>query len=156
MTQASAACHRRSSEREHYCLDLSRARSLYAITLSDGVGPCPPRSLPPGTPAAASSAPSGTTPIRAWALALPAIAAATCCPDTAVRDFLDSCDGRHFSDEVVNSLFRGRALNPDAAIERWMGWRIGRRISRETGISHDLPYLTGFVANAEIEAEMAA
>ena len=97
-------------------------------------------------------------PEQAWNIALPRIAAATGCSETAVRDFLDSRSGRHFADEVANGIFQGLALDTaiDAAITRWMGWRIGRRTSRETGIPHDLPYLTGSVANAEIEAEMAA
>jgi hypothetical protein len=34
-----------------------------------------------------------------------------------------------------------------------MGWRIGRRTSRETGIPQGLPYLTGFVTDCEILAE---
>ena len=99
-----------------------------------------------------------TDPEQAWDTALPAIATATGCAHTAVGDFLDSRHGRHFADEVANGLFQGLTLDAaiDAAIARWMGWRIGRRTARETGIPHDLPYLTGFVANAEIEAEMAA
>jgi hypothetical protein len=99
-----------------------------------------------------------TDPERAWNIALPAIANATGCAETAVRDFLDSRYGRHFADEVANGLFRGLSLDAaiDAAIARWMGRRIGRRTARETGIPHDLPYLTGFVAHAEIEAEMVA
>jgi hypothetical protein len=97
-------------------------------------------------------------PNGAWNIALPAIATATGCADTAVRDFLDSRHGRHFADDVANGLFHGLTLDAaiEAAIARWMAWRIGRRTARETGIPHDLPYLTGFVANAEIEAEMAA
>ena len=43
----------------------------------------------------------------------------------------------------------------EAAVERWMGWRIGRRIERETGIPRDLPYLTGFVTHMEILADAA-
>lgn len=38
---------------------------------------------------------------QAWALAIPAVAAATGCPEDAVRDFLDSHHGRHFADDVV-------------------------------------------------------
>ena len=43
-----------------------------------------------------------------------------------------------------------------AAVERWMGWRISRRTAQETGIPQGLPYLTGFVMHAAIEAEMEA
>lgn len=91
----------------------------------------------------------------AWPLAIRAITTATRSPDTAVRDFLDSRTGRHFADDVANGLVDGLAISPaiDAAVERWMGWTITRRTSRETGIPTGLPYLTGFVTHCEIEAE---
>ena len=94
-------------------------------------------------------------PAEAWPLAMSAIAAATRCPDAAVRDFLDSRHGRHFADDVANGLVAGLTLQGaiDAAVERWMGWTIGRRTERETGIPRGLPYLTGFVTLCEIEAE---
>jgi len=97
-------------------------------------------------------------PEQAWNIAMRAITDATGCAATAVRDFLDSRSGRHFADDVANGLFQGLALDAsiDAATARWMGWRIGRRASRETGIPHHLPYLMGLVANAEIEAEIEA
>lgn len=91
----------------------------------------------------------------AWPLAMTAIAEATRCPDTAVRDFLDSRYGRHFADDVANGLFHGLELTNaiDAAVTRWMGWTINRATSRETGIPRGLPYLTGFVTHHEILAE---
>lgn len=94
-------------------------------------------------------------PVAAWALALPAIAAATGCADTAVRDFLDSRHGRHFADDVANELAAGNALPAaiNAATTRWMGWTISRQTSRDTGIPQGLPYLTGFVTDCEIAAE---
>jgi hypothetical protein len=97
-------------------------------------------------------------PAQAWEHVMGAIAKATTMPESAVRDFLDSRDGRHFADDVGNDLAKGQGIEAaiDAAVERWMGWTIGRRIERELGIPRDLPYLTGFVAHAEIEAEMAA
>ncbi len=36
-----------------------------------------------------------------------------------------------------------------------MGWRIGRRMERDTGIPRGLPYLTGLVTQMEIEAKHA-
>lgn len=90
-------------------------------------------------------------PNHAWALAMGAITKTTGCPDEAVRDFLDSRYGRHFADEVANALF-GRLDLPaaiDSAIERWMKWRIDRRIEDEIGIPRGLPYLTGFVCMHE-------
>lgn len=91
----------------------------------------------------------------AWPLAMQAVGRATGCPETAVRDFLDSRHGRHFADDVANSLHSDLPLRPaiDAAVKRWMGWTISRRTARETGIPRGLPYLTGFVTHCEIEAE---
>ena len=85
-----------------------------------------------------------------------AIGTATGCEAEAVRDFLDSRHGRHFADDVANGLFAGLSLPAaiDAAVERWMAWRIGKRTEREHGIPRDLPYLTGWVMNCEIEAEI--
>lgn len=95
--------------------------------------------------------------VEAWPLASTAIAAATGCPATAVREFLDSRHGRHLADDVLDGLARGLALPAaiDAAVGRWMGWTIGRRTARETGIPQGLPYLTGFVTMMEVEAEAA-
>lgn len=94
---------------------------------------------------------------KAWPLAMQAIRAATGTPDWAVRDFLDSRDGRHFADDVANGLFQGLDLKAaiDAAVDRWMGWTISRRTEREYGIPRGLPYLTGFVTHYGILAEMA-
>lgn len=97
-------------------------------------------------------------PAKAWAIAMPAIAAATGCPEASVRDFLDSRQGRHFADDVANGLVAGLTLKAaiDAAVKRWMGWRIGRSTERLYGIPRGLPYLTGFVTHREIEAEADA
>lgn len=96
-------------------------------------------------------------PARAWEIALAAVAEATGCDRTAVRDFLDSRHGRHFADDVINDLSPGRGLAEAvaAATQRWMGWRIDRRTARETGIPAGLPCLTGFVEQARIMAEAA-
>ena len=93
----------------------------------------------------------------AWPLAMAAIAAATGCSLDDVRDFLDSRHGRQFADDVANGIFAGTAL-PEAiaaTTQTWMGWTIGRLTARETGIPQGLPYLTGFVMHAAIEAEAA-
>ncbi len=96
-------------------------------------------------------------PAAAWAQALPAIAAASGCQATAVRDFLDSRHGRHFADDVINGLTTGLGLESaiTAAVTRWMEWRISRRTERDTGIPRGLPYLTGFITHCEILAEAA-
>ena len=95
----------------------------------------------------------------AWPLAMTAIAQATGESLDAVRVFLDSRHGRHFADEVQNGLYRGQTLVDaiNAAIERWMGWKIGRQTSKDYGIPRGLPYLTGFVVHcAIIEESLAA
>ncbi len=96
-------------------------------------------------------------PNELWPLAMKRIAIATGCPNTAVRDFLDSRHGRHFADYVANGLFDGKAVEPviEAVVEKWMGWTINRRTERQTGIPCGLPYLRGFVMHCEIEAEAA-
>ena len=93
-------------------------------------------------------------PTEAWELASTLIAETTGCSAEGVRDFLDSRHGRHFADEVANGLAAGDELGAAIAraIDRWMGWRIDRRTSRETGIPAGLPYLTGFVTHHEILA----
>jgi len=85
----------------------------------------------------------------AWPLAMSAIADATgCAPD----------DGRHFADDVANALLERRGLtNAIAAATRtWMDWTIGHATAREHGIPRGLPYLTGFVMLAAIEADTAS
>jgi len=95
---------------------------------------------------------------KAWTQASQAIAAATGVSPEGVRDFLDSRHGRHFADDVANWLARGDTLKDaiDAAVARWMGWRIDRRTSRDTGIPTGIPYLTGFATHFEILAESDA
>ena len=91
----------------------------------------------------------------AWAIAFPAVLAATEGTAEGVRDFLDSRQGRHFADDVHNGLHTGLDLGAAiaAAITRWMGWKIDRNTAREHGIPKGLPYLTGFVGLYEIIAE---
>ena len=94
----------------------------------------------------------------AWALAFEAIRAATGAGSDAIRLFLDSRQGRHFADDVASELCKGGTLKEsiDAVTARWMGWTISHRTSRDTGIPAGLPYLTGFVINAGIEADLEA
>ena len=91
----------------------------------------------------------------AWGLAMDAIVEITDAPETAVRDFLDSRPGRHFADEVSNQASRGPDLEAaiNAALDRWMQWQISRRTSRETGIPAGLPYLMGWVLDAEVNQD---
>lgn len=95
---------------------------------------------------------------EAWPRAFAAITEATDAESDAVRAFLDSRHGRHFADDVVVRLDSGVTLDAAiaAATARWMGWRISRRTSQQTGIPAGLPYLTGFVIDAGILAEAAA
>ncbi len=91
----------------------------------------------------------------AWPLAMTAVADATGCTPDEVRAFLDSRHGRHFADDVANGLVEDHPLAEAiaTATTKWMGWTIGRATARETGIPQGLPYLTGFVMHAAIEAE---
>jgi len=93
----------------------------------------------------------------AWPLAMSAIADATGCSPDEVRAFLDSRHGRHFADDVANALTGGLPLADAiaAAARTWMGWTIGGATAREYGIPRGLPYLTGFVMQAAIEADTA-
>lgn len=94
----------------------------------------------------------------AWPLAMTAISDATSQPLESVRTFLDSRHGRHFADDVQNSLYAGDALADaiNAATQRWMGWTIGRTTSKQYEIPKGLPYLTGFVIHCEIVEESLA
>jgi hypothetical protein len=92
---------------------------------------------------------------RAWPLAITAISDATMLPTDAVRAFLDSRYGRHFADGVTSQMYYGATLEDAIAqtTAQWMQWRIGRQTSRDYGIPRGMPYLTGFVIHAEVEAE---
>jgi hypothetical protein len=91
----------------------------------------------------------------AWPMASKAIHDATDADRHAVRAFLDSRYGRHFADGVNGQMHGGASLTDAIAktTAEWMGWRITRRMSRETGIPAGLPYLTGLVMNEAITAE---
>ena len=94
----------------------------------------------------------------AWPMAMASIADTTGEDLDNIRAFLDSRHGRHFADDVQNSLYIGKTLKDaiDAATQTWMGWTIGRQTSKDYGIPRGLPYLTGFVIHSEISDEMAA
>ena len=93
----------------------------------------------------------------AWPIAINTISDATQLPAETVAIFLDSRHGRHFADDVANELATGKVIADaiEAATARWMGWRISARTAHETGIPRGLPYLTGYVLHAEIEASTA-
>ena len=87
----------------------------------------------------------------AWALALPAIVAATGCEEDEVRDFLDSRYGRHFADTVRCHQERGHALAQaiGAAITEWRGYRVGKATRRAYGMPEGADYLTSMVLAAQ-------
>jgi hypothetical protein len=93
---------------------------------------------------------------KAWEIASRRIAEVTTASPEGVRDFLDSRHGRHFADDIAGELWKGETLKDaiDAAIARWMGWRIDRKTSRETGIPRGLHYLTGLAHHYAIMAEL--
>ena len=96
-------------------------------------------------------------PTEVWEIAAHRIAETTEASPEGVRDFLDSRHGRHFADDVANGHCTGAPLAAaiDAAIARWMGWRISRRTFRDEGIPVGFPYLTGWVAHFGILGETA-
>lgn len=73
-----------------------------------------------------------------WDNAVKAIMAATKEDEEDVVLFLDSRDGRHFADSVVN-------LGMAGAINQWMTWKTSKKMARELGIPKGLPYLTALV-----------
>jgi hypothetical protein len=77
----------------------------------------------------------------AWEVASRRIAEVTEAAPEGVRKFLASRLGRPFADEFANGLWRGEALEPaiEAAIARWMGWRIDRRTEPEAGMPRGPP-----------------
>ncbi len=93
----------------------------------------------------------------AWAIAFPAVLAATEGTAEGVRDFLDSRHGRHFADDVHNGVHVGLDLEAaiDAAITRWMGWTISRETAREIAMPKGLPYLKGFVLYFSLKVQAA-
>ena len=75
-----------------------------------------------------------------------------------IRAFLDSAMGRHFADAICGDIkVHGQDVRTAVAatIEKWMTWRITRSTSKSTGIPAGLPYLTGFIISAGIEADAA-
>ncbi len=94
----------------------------------------------------------------AWPLAMTAVSDTTGQPLESVRTFLDSRHGRHFADDVLNQLHAGHVLTDaiNAATQQWMGWKIGRKTSKDYGIPRGLPYLTGFVIHCEIVEDSLA
>ena len=101
---------------------------------------------------------AGADPVQAWNAASGMVASATDGSPEGVRDFLDSRRGRHFADDVAGELGKGSGIEAaiEAAIARWMGWRIDRSTSREEGIPAGLPYLMGWVTHFQILDEMQA
>lgn len=94
-------------------------------------------------------------PDTAWAIAFPAVQAASEGTADGVRDFLDSRHGRQFADDVHNGVHAGLDLAAaiQAAITRWMGWSINRETAREIAVPRGLPYLKGFVLYFSLKAQ---
>ena len=93
----------------------------------------------------------------AWAIAFPAVLAATEGTAEGVRDFLDSRHGRHFADDVHNGVHAGLDLTAaiETAITRWMEWTINRETAREISMPKGLPYMKGFVLYFSLKAQSA-
>jgi len=92
----------------------------------------------------------------AWPLAMLAIRDATGESLDDVRAFLDSTHGRHFADDVHNSLSLGVELPKaiDAAVARWMRWTVGLAAAKRHDIPRGLPYLSAMVIHEGMAATM--
>lgn len=96
-------------------------------------------------------------PSLAWDKAFEAIAADTACSAEAVRDFLDSRQGRHFADTISDGLLKGQTIAGAVAgaVDQWQRWTTCRRMQREQGIPAGLPLLMGLVTDIEITLQLA-
>lgn len=94
----------------------------------------------------------------AWPMAVEAISTATGESDEAARDFLDSCHGRHFADEVHSQQHAGADLAQaiEQATRRFAAWKISREAARQTGIPRGMSYLLGHVISVQLAADAAA
>jgi hypothetical protein len=89
---------------------------------------------------------------EAFNAASKAIAMATETDGLSAARFLDSQHGRHFADDVLNAMSTSPIDDAiKTAVQRWMDWTIGEETSEDYGIPQGLPYLTGFVINANLE-----
>lgn len=93
----------------------------------------------------------------AWAIAFPAVLAATDGTAEGVRDFLDSRHGRHFADYVGSRVYSGEDLSSaiEITVARWMRWVVDRETAREIAVPTGLPYLKGFVLYFSLKAQAA-
>lgn len=111
---------------------------------------------------------AGESAETAWEAAFESITDATdahdpnCFGPEGVRDFLDSRDGRHLADMVIDNINRSGATEGvslteciDRAVAAFQSWTIGPKTERDHGIPRGLPYLTGWVQHYAIENEMA-
>jgi hypothetical protein len=89
----------------------------------------------------------------AWDVALLAIHDATSLPLHTCQTFLDSRHGRHFADQVINTMYTGKTLENaiTATVDSWMNYKISRSTARQYGIPNGLPYLTGFAGQSTVD-----
>ncbi|MFC3875210.1 hypothetical protein [Neisseria musculi] len=87
-------------------------------------------------------------PQEFWTLAVTEICRVTGEHEEDVAVFLDSRHGRHFADEVYNVLGGGldNRAAVAAAVDKWNAWTFGRRLSGETGLPQNTPYLHDLIA----------
>ena len=96
---------------------------------------------------------------RTWAVASAFIGLATGAGAEdemcGIRDFLDSPQGRHFADDVIEAL-QDRARNNETAIiqtiEKWQARTINEETERNECIPAGMPYLTGWVQHFATKA----
>lgn len=90
----------------------------------------------------------------AWGASMTAIAEETGAEPDYVRAFLDSVWGRHFADTVRDFLGQYDLTQAvAAAITHWNSWKLSVRTRRELDIPMTMPYLSGMVYAAAINAD---
>lgn len=102
----------------------------------------------------------------AFAMAVRQISMRTKGSPEGCRDYLDSTDGHHFARMVLGNIQiwtgAGQPIS-DAmitkaireAITLSMRWSISHQMSREFGIRHGIPYLTGWVEHYTTQAAIS-
>lgn len=79
-----------------------------------------------------------------WETSISAIERATLHEDRAdIATWLDSKDGRHFADCVIDGLHQDKPIGAavNSAVRSWMGMRPDAEMVRQYGVPADTPYL---------------
>ncbi len=87
---------------------------------------------------------AGVNAPAAWEAAVHAIERATLHEERAdIAAWLDSKDGRHFADYIVDGLRQDKPINAaiSSAVRTWMAMQPDAEMVRQYGVPADTPYL---------------